>query len=71
MDENGIKNPNSAYKLMFEPELKEWEKKQINTLRKPGLETDGSSVAGSKAPNPVKVTKDNITELLRQVMNEE
>jgi len=65
MDENGIKNPNSAYKLMFEDELKSWEKSQVDSLRKPGLETDGSSVAGSKAPNPVKVTKDNITEEIK------
>jgi hypothetical protein len=71
MDENGIKNPTAAYKLMFEDDLKEWERKQVDTLRKPGLETDSTSMAGSKAPSPVKVTKDNITELLKQAMNEE
>jgi hypothetical protein len=71
MDENGIKNPTAAYKLMFEDELKDWERKQVDTLRKPGLETDSSSVAGSKAPNPVKVTKDNITDLLKQALSEE
>jgi phage I-like protein len=71
MDENGIKNPTSAYKLMFEDELKEWEKKQVDTLRKPGLETESSSGAGSKAPLPVKITKANIGELLKQAMSEE
>jgi len=70
MNESGIKNPEAAYKLKFEDELKEWEKKQLDTLKRPGLVTEGSSSAGSKEPMPVKVTKENLGELLKQAMEE-
>ena len=71
MDENGVKNPKAAYKLMFEDELKDWEQKQINKIKMPGLVTDRSSNAGGKEPAPVKITKDNISEALRQALGEE
>ena len=70
MDENGIKNPQSAYKLMFEPELKDWEKKQIDKIKPSRMEVQEGSTAGSKSPAPVKVTKANIQELLRVALEE-
>jgi hypothetical protein len=70
MDENGIKNPEAAYKLMFEPELKEWEKKQVDKLKSPKMEVQEGSTAGGKSPAPVKVTRDNVQELLRAALEE-
>jgi len=70
MDENGVKNPNAAYKLMFESELKEWEAKQIGKIKRPGLVTEEGSTAGSKSPAPVKVTKDNLAQLLSAALEE-
>jgi hypothetical protein len=70
MEDNGIKNPTSAYKLMFEQELRDWEIKQIGKLKRPGLETEQSSTAGGKTPAPVKVTKQNIQELLAAALEE-
>lgn len=70
MDENGIKNPKAAYKLMFEDELKDWEAKQINKIKKPGLMTEEGSTAGGKQPAPVKVTKENIAQLLSAALEE-
>ena len=70
MDENGVKNPDVAYKLMFENELKDWETKQVNKLKQPGLETERSSSAGSKEPAPVKVTKENLSSLLQAAFEE-
>ena len=70
MDDSGVKNPRDAYELKFKQELKEWEAKQVQTLKKPGLMTETSSTAGSKEPLPQKVTKDNISELLNQALEE-
>jgi hypothetical protein len=70
MDENGIKNPQAAYKLMFETELKEWEKKQIDKLKQPKMEVQEGSTAGGKSPAAVKVTRDNIQELLKAALEE-
>lgn len=55
MQETGIKNPEKAYKDMFE---KEWVKSQmdkVNSLKKAGLPTTERSTAGSKEPAPVKL----------------
>ncbi len=70
MDENGVKNPKIAYKLMFEDELKDWETKQIGKIKKSGLVTEEGSTAGSKSPAPVKVTKDNLQALLSAALEE-
>lgn len=34
------KDPQKAYKIMFEKELDEWKEKNLSTLRKPGMVTD-------------------------------
>lgn len=68
MDDNGVKNPELAYKLKFEKELRDWEEKQLSKLKQPGLVTEETSTAGSKEPAPVKVTKENVSELLKQAL---
>lgn len=64
MDENGIKNPEKAYKLMFENELDEWKEKQISKIKGSNMVTQTQSSAGSKSPAPVVVTKGNLGDVL-------
>lgn len=64
MDKTGIKNPQKAYKDMFETQYDEWKEKQLTSVKKDGLITDTTAVAGGKEPEPVKITKDNLSELL-------
>ena len=70
MDESGVKNPRDAYELMFKKELKDWESKQVQSLKKPSFVTETSSVAGSKEPLPQKITKENISDILNQALEE-
>lgn len=70
MSENGIRNPEKAYKLMFEDELDAWKEKQIDKIKQPSLESERSSAAGGKEPAPVKVTRDNLGQLLSDALGE-
>lgn len=69
MQDEGIRNPKSAYKLMNEDALRDWERKQLNNIKPTGLYTESRSSAGSKAPTPVKVTKDNLDALVAEALN--
>jgi len=63
MQETGIRNPDKAYKDLFE---KEWIAKQaekLNSIKPNGMPTITQSNAGSKQPAPLKVTGDNFDEL--------
>lgn len=64
MEETGIKNPEKAYKDMFEEQYITYQTNQLKQASKPGLVTDSTSTAGGKEPTSVKVTRDNLTELL-------
>lgn len=64
MQERGFRNPEDAYEIMFKNELREWERKQLDSARPNGLVTESRSTAGSKQPNPVKITKDNLESLV-------
>jgi hypothetical protein len=70
MQQTNISNPESAYKLMHEPELDDWKTKQIQSVKKPGLTTIDSSTAGGKRPPTVPVTKDNLTSVLMEALGE-
>lgn len=52
MEENGIRKPEAAYKLMFEKELDAWKEKQLEKTKQPGLDTQTGSQPGSKQPEP-------------------
>lgn len=65
MDENGVKDPKKAYKLMFEDELDKIREQKIKSLKPEGLYTQSQSSAGGKQPEPIKVTKDNLEDVLR------
>lgn len=50
MDENGIRNPETAYKLMYERELDDWKEQQLNSVKPRAMYTETQSNAGSKMP---------------------
>mgnify|MGYP001616044471 CR=1 FL=1 len=54
MDENGIRNPASAYKLKFEAEIDKWKEDKLSGMKPKGLETQEGSTAGAKQPEAVK-----------------
>ena len=64
MQENNLKDPEIAYKIKFEKELDAIKEKKLTSLRPSGLVTEGRSTAGGKQPAPVRVTKDNLQEVL-------
>ena len=69
MQDEGIRNPRNAYKLMNEDALREWERKQLGSIKPSGLYTESRSSAGSKAPGSVKVTKDNLEALVNEALS--
>jgi hypothetical protein len=71
MDAEGFRNPQKAFKDMFEDQLKEWESKQLNNLKTPGLVTQSSSSAGSKVPADVKVDRNNLDQLVAEALAEQ
>ncbi len=66
MAEEGIRNPSKAYKLMFEDELDKIKEQKLSEIKPSGMVTTTQSTAGSKAPQPVKVTKDNMAKLIKE-----
>ena len=71
MSESGVRNPEQAYKLMFEDQLEKWKADQLTKAKPSGMFTQPASAAGSKQPEPVKITKDNLESMLREVTNRE
>ncbi|MEK9207798.1 MAG: hypothetical protein AAB922_04900 [Patescibacteria group bacterium] len=69
MQQNGIRNPQKAYKLMHEDALDSWKEQQLGKTKKPGLVTETSSSAGSKRPAEVKVTRDNLNQLVSEALS--
>ena len=66
MDEQGIKNPDAAYKLKFEPEIEKIKEAKLSTIKQNGVVTNQTSTAGAKVPEPVKITRDNLNALLAE-----
>lgn len=71
MGETGFKDPEKAYKDMFEPELDKWKEEQLKKAKPSGFTSQGFSSAGSKHPEPIKPTRDNLSNLLGQYVNRE
>lgn len=67
MQETGIKNPEKAYKDLFEEELDKIKEQKLQSLRPSGMVTTQQSTAGSKQPAPAQPPK-NHSELERAVM---
>lgn len=69
MQETGIKNPEKAYKDMFEEELEKWRTEQVEKARPSGFTTAFQSTAGAKQPAPVKITKENLGQLVSEALS--
>ncbi len=68
MQETGIKNPQKAYKDMFETELDAIKEKKLSTIKSNGMVTTEASTAGSKQPATVKVTKQNLGQVVAEAL---
>ena len=66
MEETGIRNPKKAYKDMFEAELDKIKEQKLGSIKPSALQTITGTTAGSKQPEPVKITKENLGQLLRE-----
>lgn len=67
--ETGIRDPLKAYKDLHETELDTWKEKKLSGSKREGLFSDSSSTAGGKHPAAVKVTRDNLGQLVREALN--
>ena len=64
MQETGIKSPAKAYKDKFETELDSIRDEKLKSIKPEGLYTTQTSTAGAKAPQPVSLTKENLSQQL-------
>ena len=71
MVETGIRNPEKAFKDLYEDKIDAWKEKQIESLKKPGMVTEDTSSAGSKTPTTEPVTRDNIHARIAEVLGRE
>lgn len=71
MQDNGIKNPELAYKMKYEPQLDSWKEQQLSKSKSRGLVTQSTSIAGGKMPTPIKVTRDNLSQLIGESLNQQ
>ena len=69
MKERGIAQPEDAYELMFKTELRNIEMKKLQGIKPAGIDTGTGSTAGAKIPQSVTVTKDNLSDMLGEVLN--
>lgn len=68
MDEQGISNYESAYKLKYERELDDWKMKNISANRPNGLYTQSGSGAGAKAPVERQVNSANLSSVIEETL---
>lgn len=71
MSETGMRNPEKAYKDMFEDQLDKWKEDQMKKVKPSGMFTQSNSAAGSKQPSPTKLTKDNLASMIAEVVGRE
>ena len=64
MQETGIKSPAKAYKDKFEDVLDKMKEEKLKGIKPQGLYTTQASTAGAKAPQPVSLTKENLSQQL-------
>lgn len=70
MADNGGKNPEQAYKMMYEKQIDEWKSKTLGEAKPKGMVTETDTQAGGKEPPKVRVTRDNIDELMREALGQ-
>ena len=69
MIDTGIRNPEKAFKDLYETKIDAWKEQQLESLRRPGMVTDSSSSAGAKQPKAEPVTKDNFFARMDEVID--
>jgi hypothetical protein len=67
MGESGFKDPLKAYKDLHDKELDEWSKSQLDAAKGKTTFTT-SSASREKQPEPIKVTKGNLSELVGEAL---
>ncbi len=72
MQESGIRNPEKAYRDMFEKEYLQNQVDKLTSLKteRKGLPTTVKSTAGGKIPSSVKVTSANLEQILAEALTE-
>lgn len=70
MNQQGIADPEIAYKIKYESELDSWREKKLNDGKKAGLVTETKSTPGTKQPEPKKITRDNLSAALKEALHE-
>jgi len=71
MSENGLKNPEVAYKIKFEAELDAIKEKKLGSIKKDNFVTDETSGGGIKNPEAKPITKHNLSDALGDVLSRE
>lgn len=69
MQETGIRNPEKAYKDMFEKEWMANQAEKINSIKSKGMPTLSQSSAGAKVPASVKITTANLEQMVSESLN--
>ncbi len=67
MQETGIRNPQKAFKDLYESEIDKSKEAKIESIKKPGMVTDSTASSG-KAPARVQPNDQNIDQLVEQAM---
>ncbi len=65
MQAYNIEDPLKAYEDMYELQLKSWKDQQVQSKKNPSLKTIEQG-GGKKEPKPVRVTDDNVGDLLKE-----
>jgi len=68
MQETGIRDPLKAYKDKFEPELEKWKSGELNKSKATGFVTQEPTGLTPKQPRDVKVTKENLSQLVSEAI---
>lgn len=70
MADNGGKSPRQAYKMIYEKQIDEFKQKVLSEAKRPGMVTETDTNAGGKEPARVRVTRDNIEELMKEALGQ-
>lgn len=71
MQETGIKNPEKAFKDLYEDKIDKIKEERIGSIKKPGMVTDATSSAGAKTPSAIRPNDTNIDGLIEEVLARE
>ena len=69
MQNTGINDPQTAYNIKYQSKVDEWRANQILKNKKPGMvTTDVATGVGAKQPEQVKVTNDNLEQMMSEAL---